>query len=141
MRVTDEGRKKTAAELREYAESRGIVAARTVKSATMTGEGITQATVLGMLVLLSTENLRCGGESILDLMGFLADCIEPKEERTCRNVGEDGDDFFYFTCSECGASVTHDELGICPVERYTEEGVVPLDLNYCPHCGAKVVGE
>lgn len=139
MRVTDEGRKKAAEQLREYAESRGIAAARASMSAAMTGEGIKQAMVLGMLVILSTENLRRSGENILDLMSFLADCIEPKEERTCRNVGEDGDDFFYFTCSECGASVTHDELGICPVERETEEGVVPLDLRYCPHCGAKVV--
>ena len=55
-----------------------------------------------------------------------------RAERTCRNASFDP---LGFKCSECGA------------EDYVDGGAVvwadgcPQDASYCPHCGAKVVGD
>ena len=72
----------------------------------------------------------------------LADLIEPQPERTCHNVSEYGKNTTYeyttfdFKCSECGAEVNADEMGLSPI-MIDEENIT---LSYCPHCGAKVVG-
>ena len=42
-------------------------------------------------------------------------------ERTCRNTQSD----FDFMCSECGKCVDNGRV---------------LGINYCPNCGAKVIG-
>ena len=67
-----------------------------------------------------------------ELINRLADLIEP-EERTCRNTSEavvKGP----FTCSACGEhSKTWYHMGFG--DMYAD---VP---NYCPNCGAKVVGQ
>lgn len=55
--------------------------------------------------------------------GRLADLIEPESERTCRNLNPPS--CRDFECSECGES-----------SEFTP-GFMP---NYCPHCGARVVG-
>ena len=58
----------------------------------------------------------------------LADLIEPKPERTCRDDGAG-----VFRCTRCGAFVKRDAVMDCT-------GQIPL--RYCPNCGARVeVGE
>lgn len=66
--------------------------------------------------------------SFQDVADRLADLIEP-EERTCHmrdTRWDDGQCTWGCICSECGARREH-ESG-----RW---------LNFCPNCGAKVVGE
>lgn len=71
----------------------------------------------------------------------LADLIEPEPERTCRmlevETGEVADyrdtDEVIFHCESC-----HAERGIF---SYDEDGnVYSARPEYCPYCGAKVVG-
>lgn len=56
----------------------------------------------------------------------LADLIEPEPERTCHNLGGDGEMITGedFTCSECGFWL----------------GYTRIAFAYCPQCGAKVAG-
>lgn len=60
----------------------------------------------------------------------LADLIEPEPERTCRN---EFDRCFAFECSECGVNVEGGDM----LGHNSSEGA----FNFCPNCGAKVVGE
>lgn len=65
----------------------------------------------------------CGAESYeFDTEEEAIEAWNTREERTCRNVSEQG---VLFECSECGAK-TVDAVG-----NYTQE--------YCAACGAKVV--
>lgn len=57
--------------------------------------------------------------------------------RTCRNVCEWNIDTFHFTCSECGAEIAGDDWGDSPIFIGDYHG----RLNYCPHCGARVIKE
>lgn len=84
--------------------------------------------------------------SIDDLKIRLADLIEPEPERTCYNMS-DLQDCDCFICSECGeafetARLEYDDdlfysLNDAVHEDYYDR--CDCDLNYCPHCGAKVV--
>lgn len=67
--------------------------------------------------------------SFSDVAERLADLIEP-EERTCRN---EFDRCFAFECSECGVTVEGGDM----LGHNSSEGA----FNFCPNCGAKVVGE
>lgn len=58
--------------------------------------------------------------------GFYLYDVKFMPERTCRNV-DDG--FPFFKCSECGCNAV--------VEYESSGDGLP---NYCPNCGAKVVG-
>lgn len=51
-------------------------------------------------------------------------------ERTCRN---EFDRCFAFECSECGVNVEGGDM----LGHNSSEGA----FNFCPNCGAKVVGE
>lgn len=55
-------------------------------------------------------------------------------ERTCKFVRSRGSDYPP-VCSACGY-----ELGIYDCAWY-EDGTYGYERNYCPNCGAKVVGE
>ena len=61
---------------------------------------------------------------------FLAVLIEPEPERTCRN---EFDRCFAFECSECGVNVEGGDM----LGHNSSEGA----FNFCPNCGARVVGE
>lgn len=67
---------------------------------------------------------------------FVREHWNTRAERTCDNVGERHD----FACSECGARL-YTEM----IDGYTmilgDEETILLNPNYCPNCGAKVVGE
>ena len=52
-----------------------------------------------------------------------------RAERTCENIAPD---YLDFLCSKCGFVHYHSD------ENDTDDG---NDWNYCPNCGAKVVGE
>ena len=63
----------------------------------------------------------------------LADLIEPEPERTCERTWEhSGPLFDSFKCSECLYEF---------FEPRCVHGYSDLVANYCPNCGAKVVGE
>lgn len=51
-----------------------------------------------------------------------------RAERTCENIAPD---YLDFLCSKCGFVHYHSD------ENDTDDG---NDWNYCPNCGAKVVG-
>lgn len=53
--------------------------------------------------------------------------------RTCRNISS----YWFFECSECGASIVADSCGEFSPDVWVENG----KLNYCPNCGAKVLSE
>lgn len=60
------------------------------------------------------------------------------EQRTCRNELDEGS----FGCSVCGCHVRNLPFG----STYVRDGkrwysLEKRTLNYCPHCGAKVVSE
>ena len=55
-------------------------------------------------------------------------------ERTCKFVSSKGSDYPP-VCSACGY-----ELGIYDCEWF-DDGTYGYGQNYCPNCGAKVVGE
>lgn len=66
-----------------------------------------------------------------------------RAERTCENVYHEWSKTSFagaltpFCCSECGANYADREsyyAGLADV------GGVPIRTNYCPNCGAKVVG-
>lgn len=58
----------------------------------------------------------------------LADLIEPEHERTCRRRNHDTDNYYMrcCSCSRCNAGWFED--------------IYDKPFSYCPHCGAKVVG-
>lgn len=58
----------------------------------------------------------------------LREMIGRTDERTCRNA-EESDPDFWFKCSECRHVMA---------KEYSRYFSTPL--NYCPKCGAKVVG-
>lgn len=58
-----------------------------------------------------------------EALGFAIDAWNTRVERTCRNVDEYADAGF-FTCGACG---------------FGRNGI-ELTPNYCPACGAKVIG-
>lgn len=61
----------------------------------------------------------------------LADLIEPEPERTCTVVCyPDDQPLYYETCSKCGTILAKKKPG----DRHSQTA------NYCPNCGAKVVG-
>ena len=68
------------------------------------------------------------GRRFLDLV---ADLIEPEPERTCRNtVDWDGG----FSCSECG-------FGCDTEDAHIGDQSYCGGFEFCPNCGAKVVGK
>ena len=69
--------------------------------------------------------LACLGYERGNIFDHLADLIEPEPERTRKLIPfiEDDGSVFIENCSECDAAV----LSRC-------------EFNYCPNCGAKVVG-
>lgn len=75
-----------------------------------------------------------GVEGYIDWNGvinILADLIEPEQERICRNVSENPDDFY---CSECTAFIRGtmvDDLYFChPIGKV---------ISHCPNCQSKVM--
>lgn len=63
----------------------------------------------------------------------LADLIEPEPERTCKwELKHGGTIYDVWKCSICGFEYA---------ENRCDNGVTDFDPNYCPNCGAKVVGE
>lgn len=57
---------------------------------------------------------------------FIADLIDPDQERTCKFVPSgEVDEVRYEQCSHCGADY--------------ELKVVRAFFNYCPNCGARIV--
>lgn len=65
------------------------------------------------------------------LFNRLADLIEPEQERTCRNIAGDPNDFY---CSECTAFIRGtmvDDLYCChPIGKV---------ISHCPNCQSKVM--
>lgn len=53
-----------------------------------------------------------------------------RAERTCRSTTDDS--AWCFVCSECGKSFPRNKLHLAHNHG---------EINYCPNCGAKVVGE
>lgn len=53
-----------------------------------------------------------------------------RAERTCRSTTDDS--AWCFVCSECGKSFPRSKLHLAHNHG---------EINYCPNCGAKVVGE
>ena len=67
-----------------------------------------------------------------ETMTRLADLIEPEPERTCRMNKKESKYVLsgWWECSECGV-----------VYPPCNEKIALWALQYCPHCGAKVVQE
>lgn len=113
-KITNDERRKVAARLRML---------------TKNPYGLARFLVEEFLGLVHDENYFVGSFYTSESVSHLADLIEPAHEQTCTMEFNEGysDDEFYptsaYTCSECG--------------WMTLEG----KPNYCPNCGAKVVGE
>lgn len=63
----------------------------------------------------------------------IAATLNIQAERTCKFVSSKGPDYPP-VCSACGY-----ELGIYDCEWF-EDGTYGYERNYCPNCGAKVIG-
>lgn len=104
-------------------ERRGIAQKlRDIEQAALKGETIIKKmSASGHLALISETIEKPEGQT---LWGRLADIIE--SERTCHDFGgEEGTngEQYDFACSACG---------------FMSDILQP---NYCPHCGAKVIGD
>lgn len=69
-----------------------------------------------------------------------------RAERTCKNVyeGSDIDRYMMFKCSNCGCVLANHYYPKGWIEQeHTDDEFFAYDgerLNYCPNCGAKVIG-
>lgn len=98
------------------------------------GNGYTEAEAIAAW---NTRAERVGERKTINKTGDFV-THDSRAERTCRIVKtwSDSDyvDGWRYRCSECGCFI--------PVnERDPETGDVISAANYCPNCGAKVVGE
>lgn len=115
---TNEERREVAARLRGMADSRYCD---------------TKNTLVLAGALLTVVGVDAASGTAEDIMRRLADLIEPEPERTCRMNKRESKYVLsgWWECSECG--------GI--VYPPCNEEIALWALQYCPHCGAKVVSD
>lgn len=75
-----------------------------------------------------------------ELLGMLADLIEPGPKRTCSDVGDGSE----FECSECKCKVARrasfpDALGNPNWGAAVTLGGREAEIRHCPNCGARVM--
>ena len=114
---TNEERREVAARLRNMADSRYCE---------------TKNTQVLACALLAVSELDAASGTAEDIMRRLADLIEPEPERTCHMTKYDPEYVLdgWWACSECG-----------PVYPPCNEDIAVWALQYCPHCGARLVDE
>lgn len=114
--VTDNQRRRAVAELREASTG----AYRHVDS---------------LDVIASAVGVEIDGKSSHEVENeTFAALVDFIDRPTCRNVSGHRD---VFKCSECGVEL---ELILAVYNEYGEEFHVPFQPQFCPSCGAEVVG-
>lgn len=108
---TNDERREIAARLRDYESLR---------------EAFMESPLCALLDALGVE----GYTDWNGVINHLADLIEPEPDRKCRmkNKGQEFVLAGWWECSECGI-----------VYPPCNEEIAKWALQYCPHCGAKVV--
>ena len=97
--------------------------------------------VVKLAAALGIDLMRCESreEGEAEVVRRIADLVDP----TCRNVDKTGEGF---ACSECGCEVKRMASFPDAFENPCWEPTIKMpngrgvDLQYCPHCGARVVG-